>query len=120
MSNELLVHNAEEKLKKESADITERKAAAMLEAVRKALISFCKQEPEFAQAIIESKGTFKECMTAVTKGIGDSISDLEAYKRAVQFYFPGADIQFNMTVDLCASAKEEKPESMNVSLFDLL
>ena len=100
--NDLLIHNAEEKLYKESDGITGNKEKAMMAEVRSALISFCKQESEFAQAILESKRSFKECMTAVAKDCGNSISDLEAYRRAVQFYFPGADIEFKMTIDLCA------------------
>ena len=39
--------------------------------------------------------------------MGSSISDLEAYKKAVQFYFPGAEIKFHMTIDLIGKAAEE-------------
>lgn len=118
--NDLLIHNTEEKLNKESDGITGNKEKAMMSAVRSALISFCKQESEFAQAILESKGSFKECMAAVAKDCGNSISDLEAYRRAVQFYFPGADIEFKMTIDLCASVKSKEKEPVSISLMDLL
>lgn len=118
--NDLLIHNVEEKLDKESAGITGDKEKAMMSAVKSALVSFCKQESEFAQAIIESKQSFKDCMTAVAKDCGNSISDLEAYRRAVQFYFPGADIEFKMTIDLCASAKGKEKEPVSISLMDLL
>lgn len=62
----------------------------------------------------------------VAKGAGQSLSDLEAYRRAVQFYFPGADIRMQMTVNLCASVetegpvKQEKAEPVVLDLFDLL
>lgn len=118
--NDLLIHNAEEKLNKESDGITGNKEKAMMAEIRSALISFCKQESEFAQAILESKRSFKECMTAVAKDCGNSISDLEAYRRAVQFYFPGADIEFKMTIDLCASVKGKEKEPVSISLMDLL
>ena len=118
--NDLLIHNAEEKLKKESDGITGNKEKAMMAEVRSALISFCKQESEFAQAILESKRSFKECMTAVAKDCGNSISDLEAYRRAVQFYFLGADIEFKMTIDLCALVKGKEKEPVSISLMDLL
>lgn len=118
--NDLLIHNVEERLTKESDGITGNKEKAMMSAVKSALISFCKQESEFAQAILESKGSFKECMAAVAKDAGNCISDLEAYRRAVQFYFQGADIEFKMTIDLCASVKGEGKEPVSISLMDLL
>lgn len=79
------------------------KAAAMKKEVRKALEEFCRQDEEFAQAVVQG-GNFVECMEAVAKGVGSSISDLEAYRRAVRFYFPGAEIRMQMTVDLIGDA----------------
>lgn len=78
-------------------------AGVMAEPVKKQLEDFCRQDGEFAQAVVQG-GTFKECMTAVTKGVGSSLSDIEAYERAVRFYFPGARIRFQMTVDLVGDA----------------
>lgn len=118
--DELLIHNVEEKLKCESENITDRYQKAMQADVRKALLSFCKQESEFSQSIIESKQTFKDCMAAVAKGVRDSISDLEAYRRAAQFYFPGAGIEFFMKIDLCGSVKDGGKDALSVSLTDLL
>lgn len=118
--NDLLIHNVEEKLNKESAEVGGNKEKVMLSAVKSALISFCKQESEFAQAILESKKSLKECMTAVAKDSGNALSDLEAYRRAVQFYFPGANIEFKMVIDLCASVKSEDKEPVSISLMDLL
>lgn len=108
------------KLDKESADITGNKEKAMMSSVKTALISFCKQESEFAQAILESKQTFKDCMSAVAKNSGNCLSDLEAYRRAVQFYFPGADIEFKMKIDLCASVNSKDDKNISLSLMDLL
>ena len=118
--NDLLIHNVEEKLKNESTGITGNKEKAMMSAVRTALLSFCKQESEFAQAILESKQTFKECMSAVAKDSGNCLSDLEAYRRAVRFYFAGSDIEFQMKIDLCASVKGKDDKSISLSLMDLL
>lgn len=87
----------------------DRYAGAMKSAVCEALDGFCRQDAEFAQAVVQG-GTFEDCMKAVAKGCGSSISDLEAFRRAVQFYFPGADVRFQMNVDLCASVEvEEEP-----------
>ena len=43
----------------------------------------------------------------MAKGCGSAISDLEAFRRAVRFYFPGADVKFHMTVNLCADVEAE-------------
>ena len=104
-----------EKLRKEAAAVSGSKERAMSEAVRATLENFAGQEEEFAQAIVQG-GSFADCMKAVAKGVGASISDLEAYKKAVQFYFPGAEIRMQMTIDLIGAAaavpatEEKEPE----------
>lgn len=84
----------------------DRYAGAMKDAVCEALDGFCRQDAEFAQAVVQG-GAFADCMKAVAKGCGSSISDLEAFRRAVRFYFPGADVKFHMTVNLCADVEAE-------------
>ncbi len=90
-----------------------RHAGVMAEPVAKQLRAFCKQEPEFAQAVVQG-GSFKECMVAVSKGAGSALSDMEAYERAVRFYFPGARVQFQIKVDLVGDAnkKVEEPDAV--------
>ena len=84
----------------------DRYASAMKGAVCEALDGFCRQDAEFAQAVVQG-GTFSDCMKAVAKSCGSAISDLEAFRRAVRFYFPGADVKFHMTVNLCADVEAE-------------
>ena len=84
----------------------DRYAGAMKDAVCEALDGFCRQDAEFAQAVVQG-GAFADCMKAVAKGCGSAISDLEAFRRAVRFYFPGADVKFHMTVNLCADVEAE-------------
>lgn len=84
----------------------DRYASAMKNAVCEALDGFCRQDAEFAQAVVQG-GSFADCMKAVAKDCGSSISDLEAFRRAVRFYFPGADVKFQMTVNLCADVEAE-------------
>lgn len=98
-----------EKIKKEKKTVTGQKENAMAPAVCAMLNDFCLQEPEFAQAVVQG-GSIKECMNAVAKGVGSSISDLDAYKKAVQFFFPGAEIRMQMTIDLIGiTAGESDP-----------
>lgn len=72
----------------------------MKQAVHDALLNFIAQDEEFAQAVVQG-GSFADAMQAVAKEIkGQSISDMEAYGAAVQFFFPGAEIRVSMTIDL--------------------
>lgn len=91
----------------------DRYAGAMKTAVRDALKDFCRQDDEFAQAVVQG-GSFEDCMKAVAKCVkNQSISDMEAFGAAVKFYFPGAGIDVAMTINLCASVekKEKAPKA---------
>ena len=91
-------------------------------AVKEALLDFCRQEEEFAQAVVQG-GSFKDCMAAVGKKVkNNAISDLEAYKAAVEFYFPGAAVSMKMNIDLCGDASGEAaptPEPGKGMIIDL-
>lgn len=100
---------AHEKLKKERPAVSGNKERAMADAVLDAIKEFCKQEPEFAQAVVQG-GSFKECMGKVAAGVGNSISDIDAYKKAVQFYFPGAVVNMQLTIDLIGAADDKHHE----------
>lgn len=108
---------AKEKLEKEGKAVKGRKELAMMAAVRDTLLDFCRQDEEFAQAIVQG-GSLQDCMASVAKDVGQSISDLEAYKRAVTYYFPGAAIRMTMTIDLCGD-EEDKPQKSTGILLNL-
>ena len=38
---------------------------------------------------------------------GNSISDIQAYGAAVEFYFPGAGIDVKMSINLCAEVEKQ-------------
>lgn len=112
---------AREKLAKEEKEGRfDHKGKAVLTAVKKTLLDFAAQEAEFAQAIVQG-GSLSDCINAVLKGVGGSISDLEVYKRAVAFYFPGADVRFSMEIDLAPAAaqSDNKPDKPKGLLLDL-
>lgn len=77
----------------------DRYAAIMKDPVRDLLMDFCRQNREFAQAVVQG-GSFEACMKAVAKNCGTGIPDPEAYRRAAQFYFPGAEIRTHYELDL--------------------
>lgn len=96
-----------EKLRKEAKEGKyDRYAAVMKDGVLQTLKDFCRQDGEFAQAVYQG-GSFEDCMKAVAKGCknGHGLPDLEAYRRAVRFYFKGADIRFRMELNLCADVE---------------
>lgn len=101
----------------------DRYANVLRVPVADALISFCEQDGEFAQAVAQTKD-FDKCLAAVAKGAGGCLSDLEAYSRAVAFYFPGAKVNFQMTIDLIGDAakpnEKENPKRLALSLEDIL
>ncbi len=57
---------------------------------------------------MQTDKTLEDCCKSVMAGCGNSISDLEVYRKAVQFYFPGADIHMTMEIDLCASVRKPR------------
>ena len=90
------LEQALQRLEKEDKTVTDRYGRAMKDAVRRALESFARQDEEFAQAIAQG-GCFADCMKRVSGGVKEgAISDLDAYRRAVEFYFPGAVIRATM------------------------
>ena len=106
---------AEARLKEEYKAVTGYKESAMKSAVRDALLEFCRQNEEFAQAVAQG-GSFQDCMKAVAQGVGNCISDLEAYRRAAAFYFDGAKVQVSMTIQL--EPAETRPDRKGI-LLDL-
>lgn len=115
----------------DTKSINGQKQRAIASAVATALLEFCKQELEFEQAIGQSGKSFAECLDAIIKGIGNSISDLEIYSKAVKFYFETAEIHFNMSIDLSGGNGYEVPPivmsepkktsaGLSISLDDLL
>jgi len=97
----------------------DRYEAAMKKSVRDALKSFCAQNEEFAQAVAQG-GSFSDCMKAVAKNCGSSISDIDAYRRAVQFYFDGAQIEFQMKIVLAPAAASEPARGIVLNFEDFL
>ena len=116
------------KLREGAKNVRGNKESAMKDAVRATLETFCTQDEEFAQAVVQG-GDFPASMAAVARGVGSSISDLEAYKKAVQFYFPGAEIRMQMTIDLIGAAavkvepaptEQKKPENIILDFTEFL
>ena len=88
--------------------VSGNKERAMAGPVAEALRNFCRQNGAFSRAVAQG-GSFADCMAAVAKGVGQSISDVDAYKKAVGFYLPGASIRVQMTIDLGGETEKTVP-----------
>lgn len=106
-----------EKLKAEAKEF--KGYPSVRDGVLSALTNFCNQSEEFAKTIHESEKTFKGCMDSVLKAHGFCLSDIEAYRRAVAYYFETADISFEMTLHLNSEEKAQK-SAVVLNLFDML
>ena len=124
---------------KPPANIKNRYAKAIAEPVSQALQEFCRQEEEFACAVLDG-GNIEECIDSIVKKITgkQAVSDLDVYQAAVEYYFPGAVIQCRMTVHMSeyeiesgdpeqksgiaehTDQKPEKKKSIDLSLDSLL
>ena len=119
MRDKVWYEQAKNRLEREAKKVTGSRETAMRNAVKNALLDFCQQDEEFAQAVVQG-GTFADCMKVVASGVGSSISDLEAYRKAVTFYFPGADIHMMLRIDLCSSVEDnETPDGSGCIHLDL-
>lgn len=112
-----MLTKAIEKLNEESEKVSGRKEEAVSSYVLDVLKKFCEQEPEFAQAIVQTDKTFADCLTEILKGTGDSISDLKVCERAAQFYFPGAKVNFKMTIDLVGESEQKRGLILDLADF---
>ena len=83
-----------------------------------ALVGFCRQNAEFAQAIAQCDKSFADCIKHVLDGHGSCISDIDAYRKAVSFYFEGADVIFEMKICLCSS-EQPANEGKKAIILDL-
>lgn len=102
-----LLEEAKKKLDDGVKEKLDKYGEAMKTAVHKALLDFCQQNSEFAEAVAQG-GTFKDCMAAVSKCVkGNAISDIEAYAAAVKFFFPGAGIDVRMAINLTESVDND-------------
>lgn len=98
-----------------------KKGSAVGKSVVETLKDFCRQNEEFSQAVVQGKSVGK-CIEYTVKDAGSSISDIEVYRKAVEFYFPGATVNFKMTVDLGDEgfSNSEATENIDLSLDGLL
>lgn len=137
---EEFVSKAVEKIESGIDAVKGQKENVVKRPVADALIAFCRQQEEFAQAVVQSEKTFADCVAHVVAGCGNALSDIEAYRKAVGFWFPGAVVDMVLTIRMSefeepediteetvptvienpGKAKSQTTGDLSFSLFDLL
>ncbi len=108
-----MIEQAIEKIKREFKDSKglSNKGLSVGPSVVDALVTFCRQNEEFAQAVVQSGKNVNKCIEHTVHNCGSSISDIEVYRRAVEFYFSGATVRFEMVLDIGDGGFSNKKET---------
>jgi len=108
-AQEGIVSAASKKLdEEEKAFVGSGRAKMIFPHVVKTLRGFIEEDDRFAEVFANTVRTVSECCAAVVDKSGDVMSDLEVYRKAVQFYFPNADVEFKMNVRITGAAPSEE------------
>lgn len=110
---------ATEKIKNGLAEVNDKYGKIIKNAVADILVSFCETNEEFDRAVEQSDKTMKDCIAEVVKGVTTSISDIECYRRAAAFWFPGAIVDMQIVIRM-SEYEDKKTDDISLSLFDLI
>lgn len=90
--------------------------------VANALVSFCEQSTEFAEAVMAEGKDLVGCVRSMKlpgRGLG-YLSDFEVYRMAVQYFFDGADIEYSIKISMPKSQSIGKTGVLDIRLEDFL
>jgi len=102
---------AKEKVKTEFEKLPnslDRKEKAVSSYVHNVISDACDQDERFAEVVYKFKRTLADCLKSAMKGVGSSISDIDVYRSAIQFYFPNSEIHATVSIEITGEAPSEK------------
>ena len=109
-----------EKIEKECREYMGNKHGnAVARPVADTLKQFCESNADFAAAVLGEDKHFADCIAAVVRGVSFALADIEAYRRAVRYFFPDADIKFDMRIILPGDVKKPVETVENLQLADV-
>lgn len=121
-----IIAQAKEKIKVSNANKLGKYEKVVYKRVAEALCLFCEKSEEFSRAVIDCDKSYDECLKSICKGLGNGISDLDMFNKAVQFYFPGAVVEFRMLIHMSEYELDEpeplptprtvEPQKENISI----
>ena len=103
-----------------------RKEKIIAQPTLDALINFCEQSEEFAEAVHDSNNTFSVCLSKIIENSTDAISDIEVFQKAVKFYMPSATVNMVMTISTGSEEKRntnpssKSNKAIHLNLLDLM
>lgn len=105
-AQEGIVSAASKKLdEEEKAFVGSGRAKMIFPHVVKTLRGFIEEDDRFAEVFANTVRTVSECCAAVVDKSGDVMSDLEVYRKAVQFYFPTMSVSRPRRVTSCSCGR---------------
>lgn len=109
------------KLKEENVKQLRNKRDFIVPFLRTALSSFAEQAEEFAAAVMAADKSLEGCVNAlkVPQGERVSLSDLDVYRMAVQYFFPEADVEYSMKISMPAK-KQTTAKVLTLTMEQLL
>lgn len=115
-----IIEQAKKKIDEEDKNFTgDQFGMVVHKDLAETLKNFCDVE-WFAESILKSGKTLSDCCKAILSDVQQGISDVETYKRAVEFFVPGSTVKCQFSV--CRSWEDAwTPTDRGViSLLDLL
>ncbi len=93
--------------------------AFMKQYIVDVLCDFCRQSEAFAQAVVSDGKSVSACIEAIKLDNSRYLSDVDAYKQAVQYYFPEAMIHNTLQI-VIPQKSQTSAKILNLSFADLL
>jgi len=105
----IIISLAKEKVKREFENLGKigNKESAVSTYVHTVIQDACGQSEQFAEVVYKYKRTLADCLKEIMKNVGNAISDIDVYRRAIQFYFPNSDVSAVTTITLTGDAPDE-------------
>lgn len=115
-----IIEQARQKLAEEEKNFKgDQFGEVVYKDLTRTLQQFCEEE-WFAEAITQSPKTLSDCCKTILSGVEQGISDVEVYKRAVEFYVPGSTVKCQLSVCRSWDRARGSADSGVISLLDLL
>ena len=88
--------------------------------LREALCGFVEQDEDFAAAVMAEGKSLEGCVNdlKVPQGSNVSMSAYDAYRMAVQYFFPEADVELSMKISM-PTKKQTSAKILTISFPDL-
>ena len=102
------VEAAIEKLQQtKKGDLKDLKAKVFFAPTLEVLIDFCQQDVRFARAVLKEDKNLVDCLAGIAKGVGSACSDLDVYRKAVQYWLSDAEISMQLSIYFTSEEKTD-------------